>query len=268
MRLWILGLCCFGLLGGGACSARPLLDISLTTKSMSGLSTRGYPHIDVTRTDGTTPVKDVDKTDGGDPTAIFTIDDTTPTHIGVYLPSGTEGDVEVSAEIVAMMGDCDLTCAPKTVSVHGGDVTSVSLTLTGNGHACAAQMTDAGTDAANDARVDANGGSVLDTSMGPDSVSQAVNDCLSYCGLYLARCPNNVDAPTIPCVSECTSAHWTIGLPSDLTGQDTFSCRVNHLRPAADKPLDCSECSAGSPASPGVCGSPADAARDACPLYP
>jgi hypothetical protein len=235
-----------------------LLDIQLT--ATSGLSVMGYPRINVTRDAGKTLVKEVDKTDGGDLTPIFTIDDTQPTSLGVYLPSGTEGAVDVSAEIVAAAGPCDLACAPTAVTVHGGDVTSVALTLTGDPHACAATKPEGG--------VDASDAPAFDSSTGSDAISPAVNNCFTYCDLYLARCPNNIDAPQATCVSECTSAHWQVGSPSDLTGQDTLSCRANHLRVAADKPLDCSECSAGSPSSPGVCGSPADAARDACPLYP
>jgi hypothetical protein len=259
MRPWILVcLCCLGLLGGGACSARPLLDITL--KSMSGLSTKGYPRINVTRDGGKTPVREVDKTDGSDPTAVFVIDSDTPVTLGVYLPSGTEGKVEVSAEIVAAAGPCDLTCDPQTVTVHGGDVTSVALMLTGSKTDCAVTRTDGGTDA--DAEK-------TDAATDGDASAPTVSDCLSYCDLYLQRCPNNADAPGEYCVGECKAAHWQIGGPDDVAGEDTLSCRVRHLRAAADATLDCSECSAGSPASPGVCGSPPDAgARDACPMSP
>lgn len=263
MRPWILiCLCCLGLLGGGACSARPLLDISLI--AMSGLSATGYPRIDVKDTDGKKLIKEVDKTDGGDPTAIFEIDDMTRTHLGVFLPSGTEGAVEVTAEIVAKSGPCDLTCAPQTVTVHGGDVTSVALTLVGDRHDCAAAKPDGGADALDDVRADADKTDVADASEGGIAM---VSDCMAYCSSYGRVCPNNADSKLEICYSTCIAAHWPIGSPDDLTGQNTLSCRERHLSVGADKTLDCSECSAGSPASPGVCGSPVDAGvRDACPL--
>jgi hypothetical protein len=256
-------LCCLGVLGAGACSPRPLLDISL--RVTPGLSTRGYPRIDVTRIDGKTPVKEVDKTDGGDPSALLFIDGDMSVQLGVYLPSGTEGQVEVSAEIVAAGGTCDLTCLPQTVTVHGGDVTSVDLTLTKSAGDCAPAPPDGGTDAADDVRADAN---KSDATSGRDAGIATVNDCLAYCTLYGTLCPNNADSQPEICVGFCETAHWPVGSPNDLAGQNTLSCRNRHLSVGADTTLDCSECAAGSPASPGVCGAPVDAgARDACPLY-
>jgi hypothetical protein len=264
MRPWILVcLCCLGVLGEGACSARPLLDIRLT--ATPGLSTRGYPRIDVTGPDGRTVVKEVDKTDGGDPSALLFIDSDTPAHLGVYLPSGTEGKVEVSAELVAMEGTCDLTFLPQTVTVHGGDVTSVDLTLMKSSGDCATAKPDGGTDAEDDVRADAN---KSDSAAGRDAAIATVDDCVAYCTLYGTLCPNNADSNLGNCVGFCEVARWPVGSPDDLTGQNTLSCRNRHLSVGADTTLDCSECSAGSPASPGVCGSPVDAgARDACPLY-
>ncbi|HSZ81044.1 MAG TPA: hypothetical protein VLA14_02120 [Polyangia bacterium] len=264
MRPWILvRLCCLGALGAGACSARPLLDITLT--ATPGLSTMGYPRIDVTRTDGKTLVKEVDKTDGGDRTALLVIDGVKPTYLGVYLPSGTEGPVKVSAAIVAPGGACDLTCLPQTVTVHGGDVTSVALTVMRSSGDCAAARPDGGADAADDVRADAN---PSDGAADRDADIATAGDCIAYCSLYGTLCPNNADSNLENCVGFCMAARWPVGSPDDLTGQNTLSCRKRHLGVGANPTLDCSECSAGSPASPGVCGSPVDAgARDACPLY-
>ncbi len=261
MRPWILVcLCCLGLLGGGACSARPLLDIQLT--ATSGLSTQGYPRITVTRTDGKTPVKEIDKTNGGDPTALFVIGDMMPTDLGVFLPSGTEGDVEVSAEIVAVTGPCDLTCAPKTVNVHGGDVTSVALTLMGDKRDCAATKPDGGVDttdvpAARDAEEDK-----------PPDAEDFVLACFNYCQDFNTLCMSWITDPTA-CIRDCENAHWPIGTQDAATGENTFGCRERHLRVTADMSLDCSECYAASPPSPGICA-PADDAgtRGPCPVYP
>ncbi|HTA18796.1 MAG TPA: hypothetical protein VK989_05865 [Polyangia bacterium] len=234
-----------------------MLDISLTPPA--GTNVSAYPMIDVTRADGT-PVREIDKTDGGDRTSLLMILSDRALEIGVYLPEGTEGAVNVNAALVATT--CRLAGATTTpVNVHGGDRTNVTISLGVTAGRCGSPPGDAGGetgDGASDARpADAatDAGSLID-------------DCFTYCGLFASRCPSSPEADSQYCVPKCKSAQWQAGSLSDVTGENTFSCRVRHLRAGADMALDCSECVAGSPDSPGVCGPPlADAGeRDACPL--
>jgi hypothetical protein len=260
MRPWgLVCLCGMGLLGGGACSARPLLAISLTSPSQTYVM--AYPRIDVTRADGSL-VKDVDKLDGGDMTSLLLLSDSMPLQIGVYLPAGTEGTVNVSATMVAMTGSCTLSgAAPDPVTVHGGDRTNVSIMLDKTGN-CAPPAGDAGSPTG-DAKSEAHEAGPLD---GVDADAENhVLDCFDYCQQYNMSCAAWISDP-IACMAACETAHWPVGTQDAATGENTFGCRERHLRASADASLDCSECYAASPESPGICGPPLDAsARGACP---
>jgi hypothetical protein len=264
MRPWILVcLCCLGLLGGGACSARPLLDISLT--SGDGIALTGYPRIDVTRTSDGQSIKQVDKTDGRDVSALLILDNSAPTYVGVYLPSGTEADVVVSAELQATIGTCEVAGSSGAVHVKGGDATAVDIVLHKKQGECSSPRADAGMDGANDAPETRD--ALAGEATAPDAGNPVI-DCFNYCQLFDALCSKWITDPDA-CLGDCENAHWNVGTQDVATGQDTFRCREVHLKVGADSALDCSECYAASPPSPGICASLVDAgARGPCPLYP
>lgn len=262
MRPWVLVyLCSIGMVGGSACSARSLLAITLKTNGLAP-GAAVFPRVDVTRPGGA-PVRTVDKTDGGDVNALLIIDDRGSTQVGVYLPSDVDGTVQVTAALRSSTSTCELSgSAAQPVSVSSGGETSVTVTLDHRSGDCTTATGDGGSDVGGTSDGESRDGA---DGMNDVSVGNTVADCIAYCAAYVDACASwGPDQPA--CVSMCDAMSWQAGTGDAATGENSFSCRMRHLRAAADAALDCSECYAASPESAGICGPPVDGAvRGACP---
>jgi hypothetical protein len=272
--LWKVCLLGLGVAATGACSARSLLTVQLTTEKLrDGERVEGNPRIDVYRNgDRTTPVHTVDKSGLGDAAPFWLLVDGS-TKIGVYLPSDVEGLVVLTAALHG--GACDWSGTAPPVAVHAGWTASTEVVLERG--TCVAPPDvvpgDGGADGA-----DGDGGDDGPTLVGTSDAGDARDGgldaedvrmkCAAYCTAYRLACldPNDPSA-ALDCNRACFMAAWPDGTAAAPTGENTFACRWDHLKVVAqDAALSCSECYAASPASSGVCA-PADAGTlDACPL--
>jgi hypothetical protein len=244
---------------GAACSARSLLTISLTAENLeTGATMQGNPRIEIDRpTGGGSPIKIVDKIDGGPIVPIIVLDNGVSERIGIYVASNVEGPVVARVEVLD--GTCVWTGVSPTVSLNPGEESSTAIGLEASSGDCTAGRTDSGVSA--DAAMEDGGLSDVGSS---DTVGE---NCQAYCDSYLATCGGQISETMTGCVTACTEMDWKQGTSSGPTTDNTFGCRLVHLRAAASPALRCSECPAASPDSFGVCGvaAPDGSTRDACP---